>query len=206
MHKLEPWAYLRDLFCLLPSWPAQRVLELAPASWTERLTDPDIQQRLEANIFRRATLLPPPQAAAASRRAVTASSATRTLRSTAPTRFTERIRGNRSAFQLMVAVPNPFKVRHEVSAGRSNGMSGSPLRPAASKATIDSHESCRPDTRAKAPRATAGPPGISPRVSPLVEGERSGRPAPSFRSRLQRTREPERCRAAGPNGSAPAAT
>jgi transposase len=65
MHKLEPWAYLRDLFCLLPNWPARRVLELAPANWTELLKDPNIQQRLEANIFRRATLLPAPQATAA---------------------------------------------------------------------------------------------------------------------------------------------
>ena len=65
MHKLEPWAYLRDLLCLLPSWPAQRVLELAPASWTELLKDPAVQQRLEANIFRRATLLPTREHAAA---------------------------------------------------------------------------------------------------------------------------------------------
>jgi hypothetical protein len=65
MHKLEPWAYLRDLFCLLPSWPANRVLQLAPANWTELLTDPEVQQRLDANIFRRATLLPAPAHAAA---------------------------------------------------------------------------------------------------------------------------------------------
>ncbi|MBK8265380.1 MAG: hypothetical protein IPK80_29130 [Nannocystis sp.] len=25
--------YLRDLLCLLPSWPRSRVLELAPAYW-----------------------------------------------------------------------------------------------------------------------------------------------------------------------------
>jgi transposase len=65
MHKLEPWAYLRDLLCLLPSWPAHRVLELAPASWTVTMQDPPVQQRLEANIFRRATLLPAPEHAAA---------------------------------------------------------------------------------------------------------------------------------------------
>ena len=29
MLKIEPWAYLRDLLCLLPDWPAHRVLELA---------------------------------------------------------------------------------------------------------------------------------------------------------------------------------
>jgi transposase len=65
MHRLEPWAYLRDLFCLLPSWPAHRVLELAPAYWTATLEDPQVQQRLEANIFRRATLQPVPEHAAA---------------------------------------------------------------------------------------------------------------------------------------------
>jgi len=30
MHAIEPCGYLRDLFCLLPSWPARRVLELLP--------------------------------------------------------------------------------------------------------------------------------------------------------------------------------
>jgi hypothetical protein len=30
-------AYLRDLFCLLPSWPRSRVLELAPSSWKQTL-------------------------------------------------------------------------------------------------------------------------------------------------------------------------
>ena len=64
MHGLEPWAYLRDLFCLLPSWPVRRVLELAPANWTALLEDADVQQRLDANIFRRATLLPVSQRAA----------------------------------------------------------------------------------------------------------------------------------------------
>jgi hypothetical protein len=32
LHGLEPWAYLRDLFCLLPSWPQRRVLDLFPPS------------------------------------------------------------------------------------------------------------------------------------------------------------------------------
>jgi transposase len=31
LHGIEPLGYLRDLLCLLPSWPARRVLELAPA-------------------------------------------------------------------------------------------------------------------------------------------------------------------------------
>jgi transposase len=65
MHGIEPWAYLRDVFCLLPNWPVHRVLELAPASWSAVLQDPQAQQRLDANIFRRATLLPAPQSAAA---------------------------------------------------------------------------------------------------------------------------------------------
>jgi hypothetical protein len=56
LHDLEPWAYLRDLFCLLPSWPRRRVLELAPINWQETLQNQDTQQRLDANVFRRATL------------------------------------------------------------------------------------------------------------------------------------------------------
>lgn len=56
MHGLEPWAYLRDILCLLPSWPHKRVLELAPAYWNETLENTDAQQRLDANIYRQATL------------------------------------------------------------------------------------------------------------------------------------------------------
>jgi transposase len=56
LHDIEPWAYLRDLFCLLPSWPRRRVLELAPVNWKQTLQNPDAQQRLDANVFRRATL------------------------------------------------------------------------------------------------------------------------------------------------------
>jgi hypothetical protein len=56
LHAIEPWAYLRDLFCLLPSWPARRVLDLAPVNWEQALKNEDTQQRLDANIFRRATL------------------------------------------------------------------------------------------------------------------------------------------------------
>ena len=58
LHGHEPWAYLRDLFCLLPTWPIKRVLELAPAHWRKTLADPDVQQRLAANIYRQATLKP----------------------------------------------------------------------------------------------------------------------------------------------------
>ncbi len=56
LHDIEPWTYLRDLFCLLPSWPVRRVLELAPLNWKKTLQDADTQQRLDANVFRRATL------------------------------------------------------------------------------------------------------------------------------------------------------
>lgn len=56
LHSIEPFAYLRDLFCLLPSWSARRVLELAPAYWKQTLQNEDTQQRLTANIFRQASL------------------------------------------------------------------------------------------------------------------------------------------------------
>ena len=56
MHCIEPWAYLRDLLCLLPRWPAARVLELAPLYWKQTLQQPDTQQRLAAHVFRRAGL------------------------------------------------------------------------------------------------------------------------------------------------------
>jgi transposase len=56
LHGLEPWAYLRDLFCLLPSWPAHRLLDLAPAYWQQTLEQPDTQQRLAANVLRQVTL------------------------------------------------------------------------------------------------------------------------------------------------------
>lgn len=53
---IEPWAYLRDLSCLLPGWSVRRVLDLAPLNWKKTLEDKDAQQRLDANIFRRASL------------------------------------------------------------------------------------------------------------------------------------------------------
>ncbi len=58
MHGIEPWSYLRDLFCLMPSWRKSRVLELTPAHWSRTLERPEVQQRLDANIYRRATLGP----------------------------------------------------------------------------------------------------------------------------------------------------
>lgn len=52
LHGLEPWAYLRDLLCLLPSWPRSRVLDLAPAYWNKTLENEDAKQRLASNVFR----------------------------------------------------------------------------------------------------------------------------------------------------------
>ena len=53
---IEPWAYLRDLFCLLPDWPDHRVLELAPAYWVATLSTDDVRRRLDADPFRALTL------------------------------------------------------------------------------------------------------------------------------------------------------
>ena len=58
LHGIEPWSYLRDLFCLIPSWPRSRVLELAPVNWRQTHSRPEVEQRLEANIYRRASLAP----------------------------------------------------------------------------------------------------------------------------------------------------
>jgi len=56
LHGIEPWRYLRDLLCLLPSWPKSRVLDLAPVNWKQTLEQQDTQQRLDANPFRTAIL------------------------------------------------------------------------------------------------------------------------------------------------------
>lgn len=55
-HDIEPRAYLRDLFCLLPDWPMSRVLELAPAYWKQTLEQHDTQQRLADNVYRKTVL------------------------------------------------------------------------------------------------------------------------------------------------------
>jgi transposase len=54
LHGIEPWSYLRDLFCLVGDWPRNRVLELAPACWRETLAQPKVQRRLDVNVYRRA--------------------------------------------------------------------------------------------------------------------------------------------------------
>src|SRR5690606_14547242 len=56
LHGIEPWAYLRDLLCLLPRWPRSRVLELAPVYWRETLEQQNAQQLLGADLCRRVTL------------------------------------------------------------------------------------------------------------------------------------------------------
>jgi transposase len=56
LHGLEPYAYLRDLFCLLPWWPKSQVLDLAPARWKTTADQPDVQKTLAENVFRRITL------------------------------------------------------------------------------------------------------------------------------------------------------
>jgi transposase len=56
LHGIEPLGYLRDLLCLLPSWPVKRVLELAPVNWRTTVQRPEVHAALEANVFRQASL------------------------------------------------------------------------------------------------------------------------------------------------------
>lgn len=56
LHGVEPWSYLRDLFCLLPRWPEHRVLDLAPLNWTATAARDDVKALLAANHFRSITL------------------------------------------------------------------------------------------------------------------------------------------------------
>ena len=85
LHGLEPHGYLRDLFCLLPSWPKKRVIELAPAYWKQTLATPEVQERLAANIFRQAALGPPPGARQPPPAAKAAAASPDARRSAAPT-------------------------------------------------------------------------------------------------------------------------
>ena len=48
LHGIEPWAYLRDVLTLLPTWPLSRALELSPKRWNETRKQPETQQRLRA--------------------------------------------------------------------------------------------------------------------------------------------------------------
>ncbi len=56
LHGIEPWAYLRDLFYLLPDWPRARVLELAPAYWKQTLEQDEAQRKLATHPLRRSLL------------------------------------------------------------------------------------------------------------------------------------------------------
>jgi transposase len=55
-HGIDPAEYLRDLLCLLPTWPARDVLDLAPVNWAATIARPEVQARLARNPFRRASL------------------------------------------------------------------------------------------------------------------------------------------------------
>jgi hypothetical protein len=57
MHDIEPWSYIRDLLCLLPSWPVHHVLKLAPLHFRETCQRDDVQALLAKNPYRRLTLL-----------------------------------------------------------------------------------------------------------------------------------------------------
>jgi len=54
--EVEPWSYLRDVFCLLPNWPEHELLALAPLNWKRTSEREDVRTRLDANPFRRLTL------------------------------------------------------------------------------------------------------------------------------------------------------
>jgi transposase len=56
LQKVEPLSYMRDLLCLLPRWPLNRVLELAPANWQKTLEKREAQEVLEGNLLRRVVL------------------------------------------------------------------------------------------------------------------------------------------------------
>jgi transposase len=68
LHRLDPEAYLRDLFRVLPHWPKDRYLELAPKYWAQTRARLDPIQL--ANEFGPLTV-PPPIAAAAEEKAPT---------------------------------------------------------------------------------------------------------------------------------------
>lgn len=53
LHDVEPWAYIRDLLCLLPDWPSDRMLALAPKYWAKTFEDSETQRRLDSGPFRR---------------------------------------------------------------------------------------------------------------------------------------------------------
>jgi hypothetical protein len=54
--KINPFEYLRDLFCLLPSWNVTRVFELAPINWKDTSQREDVRRKLDTHPFRRVSL------------------------------------------------------------------------------------------------------------------------------------------------------
>jgi hypothetical protein len=56
LHGIEPYAYLRDLLSVPPSWSQTRVLELAPANWRATSSRPDAIAALEVKVHRQVTL------------------------------------------------------------------------------------------------------------------------------------------------------
>lgn len=56
MLEVEPWSYLRDLLCLLPTWPKHRMLELAPAYWPKTAATTEVQALLASDPYRALTL------------------------------------------------------------------------------------------------------------------------------------------------------
>jgi len=56
MHGIEPLGYLRDLLCVHPSWPMQRVLDLSPAHWIKTTDRDDVRHTLATNIYRQVAL------------------------------------------------------------------------------------------------------------------------------------------------------
>jgi transposase len=56
LHGIEPWRYLRDLFCLLPGWKKSNVLALSPLRWRETTDQEHTQKLLADNPIRKITL------------------------------------------------------------------------------------------------------------------------------------------------------
>lgn len=55
-HKVEPWAYLRDLCCLLPTWPSHRFLEISPLKWAATSESEEVRRILALDPHRALTL------------------------------------------------------------------------------------------------------------------------------------------------------
>jgi transposase len=56
LHDVEPWSYLRDVFCLLPRWSEHRYLDLSPVEWIKTRERPEVAALLDQNAFRKLTI------------------------------------------------------------------------------------------------------------------------------------------------------